>query len=199
MNNDFFKAVKERRSFYAINKEVGISDEKIQELVEEAVKYSPSAFNSQSARAVVLLSANHDKIWDITMESLHKIVPADKFASTEERINSFKNGYGTILFFEDAKIIENFQEQFASYKDNFPNWSQQSSGMLQYVVWTALEAEGLGASLQHYNNLIETEVKAAWQIPATWQLISQMPFGKPFANPNDKEFAPIEDRVKIIK
>ena len=30
--------------------------------------------------------------------------------------------------------------------------------MLQLVVWTALEAEGLGATLQHYNPLIDDEV-----------------------------------------
>lgn len=30
----------------------------------------------------------------------------------------------------------------------FPVWSQHQTGMLQYIVWTALEKEGLGASLQ---------------------------------------------------
>lgn len=30
----------------------------------------------------------------------------------------------------------------------FPVWSLHQTGMLQYIVWTALEKEGLGASLQ---------------------------------------------------
>ena len=36
----------------------------------------------------------------------------------------------------------------------FPAWSLHQSGMLQYIVWTALEKEGLGASLQVCFNLL---------------------------------------------
>lgn len=71
--------------------------------------------------------------------------------------------------------------------------------MLQYVIWTALELEGLGASLQHYNPLIDEEVKKEWQIPSNWKLIAQMPFGKPTAEAGAKEFQPLEDRVKVFK
>lgn len=51
--------------------------------------------------------------------------------------------------------------------------------MLQLFVWTALENEGLDASLQHYNPIIDEEVKKQWNIPESWKLIVQMPFGKP--------------------
>ncbi|MFB6801209.1 hypothetical protein ACFCVU_08340 [Peribacillus butanolivorans] len=30
-----------------------------------------------------------------------------------------------------------------------------------------------------------------------WKLIAPMPFGKPTADPGDKTFSPLEDRVKI--
>ena len=86
-------------------------------------------------------------------------MPAEKFSSTEEKINSFDAGYGTILFFEDNSIVEYLQKEFPTYKDNFPIWSQHTSGMHQFVIWTALESEGYGASLQHYNELIEEDVK----------------------------------------
>jgi len=199
MSKDFNSSIQERRSIYAISKESPISDDRIKEVVEFAVKYTPSAFNSQSARVVVLLGEKHNKVWDITMETLRKIVPAENFSSTEDKINSFKSGYGTVLFFEDQSVIEGLQKQFALYKDNFPVWSQQSSGMLQLVVWTSLENEGLGASLQHYNPLIDEEVKKEWNIPENWKLIGQMPFGKPAAPAGDKQFNPIEDRVKFFK
>lgn len=199
MTKDFYIGVKERRSIYGISKETTISDEGIQQIVEEAIKYTPSAFNSQSARVVVLFGENHDKLWDITKESLRRIVPEDKFASTEEKIDSFRSGYGTVLFFEDISVVEALQQKFAAYKDNFPIWSQQSSGMFQYIVWTSLEIEGLGASLQHYNELIEDEVKKQWDIPNKWKLIAQMPFGKPTAPAGDKEFMPLEERVKVFK
>ena len=199
MAKDFYTAVADRRTFYGISKESAVSDERIKEIIEHAVKHTPSSFNSQSARVVLLLGENHNKLWDITKENLRKIVPADKFSSTENKINSFRNGYGTILFFEDTSVIESLQQQFALYKDNFPIWSQQSSGMHQYVIWTALEIKGFGVSLQHYNELIEADVKKEWSIPDNWKLIAQMPFGKPTAQPDEKQFQPLENRVKIFK
>lgn len=199
MNKDFYSAVADRRTFYGISKEVVASDERIKEVIEYAVKHTPSAFNSQSARVVLLLEKHHDKLWDIAKEALRKIVPADQFGSTEDKINSFCNGYGTVLFFEDNSVIESLQKQFATYKDNFPIWSQQSSGMHQYVIWTSLEIEGLGVSLQHYNELIEADVKTEWSIPSEWKLIGQMPFGQPTAQPDEKQFNPLEERIKIFK
>lgn len=199
MSKDFLTAVADRRTFYGISKEAMVSDDRIKEIIDHAVKHTPSAFNSQSARVVLLLGNHHDKLWDITKEALRKIVPADKFSSTEEKINSFRNGYGTVLFFEDTSVVESLQKQFALYKDNFPVWSEQASGMHQFVIWTALEVEGFGASLQHYNELIETDVKKEWSIPNNWKLIAQMPFGKPTAEPDQKQFQPLENRVKVFK
>lgn len=199
MTKDFYTAIKERRSIYGINKNITLSDEKIQEVIEYAVKHTPTAFNSQSGRVIVLFGENHNKLWDITKEALRKIVPEDKFQSTEEKINSFAMGYGTVLFFEDSSIVEALQQRFPLYKDNFSIWSQQSNGMLQYIIWTSLENEGLGASLQHYNEIIDEDIRKEWDIPHNWKLIAQMPFGKPTAAPAEKEFMPLEERVKVFK
>ena len=190
--------VENRRSYYAIDKKSPVSDQEIREIIEHAVKYVPSAFNSQSARVVLLLGENHDKLWEITRETLRKIVPSDSFASTDAKIDGFKNGYGTIMFFEDQTVIEGLQEQFSLYKDVFPVWSLQSSGMLQYTIWVTIEAAGLGASLQHYNPLIDDEVKAAWNLPEKWRLLAQMPFGTPVSEPGDKDFLPLDDRFKVF-
>lgn len=199
MNKDFYEVIKNRRSIYGISKETVVSDERIEEIINYAVKHVPSSFNSQSGRVVLLLGENHNKLWDITKETLRKIVPEDSFAQTEAKINSFRSGYGSILYFEDQSVIEGLQEKFALYKDNFPIWSLQSSGMLQFAIWSALEAEGLGASLQHYNPLIDDEVKKQWSIPDTWKLLAQMPFGKPTAPAGEKQFMPLEERVRIFK
>ncbi|MFE7377311.1 nitroreductase family protein [Bacillus cereus] len=199
MTKDFYTALKERRTYYGINKEVKVSDEKIKEIVEFAVKHTPSAFNSQTARLVVLFGEAHDKLWDITTETLRKVVGDGDFSGTQQKMDSFKAGYGTILFFEDEAIVKSLQEKFAAYAENFPIWSHQASGMHQLVVWTGLEAEGLGASLQHYNPLIDDEVKQEWNVPANWKLIAQMPFGNPTAAPGEKEFQPLEERVKFHK
>ena len=199
MTQDFYNALKERRSYYGINKEVQVSDERIKEIVEFAVKYTPSAFNSQTARLVVLTGQAHDKLWNITTETLRKVVGEGDFEGTQQKMDSFKAGYGTVLFFEDEVVVKSLQEQFALYADKFPIWSNQASGMHQLVVWTALETEGLGASLQHYNPLIDDEVKQEWNIPGSWKLIAQMPFGHPTSSPGEKEFQALEDRVKFYK
>lgn len=196
---DFYSAVEARRTIYGISSEAVVSNERINEVINHAVKHTPSAFNSQSARVVVLLGEQHTKFWNITTETLRKMVPVDQFGATEEKMNAFGSGYGTVLFFEDNSVIETLQEQFATYKDNFPIWSQHSSGMLQYVIWTSLEIEGFGASLQHYNPLIDDEVKKEWDLPSSWKLVAQMPFGKPTAPAGDKEFKPLEERVKVFK
>lgn len=198
MSKEFNQVVANRRSIYAIGKESPVSKDEIQQIVEHSVKYVPSSFNSQSGRVVVLFEDQHDRLWDITKEVLRKIVPEENFASTEEKLNSFRNGYGSVLFFEDQAVVEDLQEQFALYADNFPIWSLQSSGMLQFTIWSALEAAGLGASLQHYNPLIDELVKSEWKLPDKWKLLAQMPFGKPLAPAQEKSFAPLEDRVKIF-
>ncbi len=200
MAKDFFTALKDRRSYYGISKEQVISDQRIQEIVEEAVKYTPTSFNSQTSRAVVLLGEHHEKIWNITEDILREVVGnEEQFKSTAEKMNGFRSGYGTVLFFEDNNVVAGLQQQFEAYADNFPIWSNQSNGMLQLVVWTALEQEGLGASLQHYNPLIDEKVKNEWNIPEHWKLIAEMPFGKPTFQPGEKEFQPVEERVKTFK
>ncbi|WP_100401831.1 nitroreductase family protein [Bacillus sp. FJAT-42315] len=196
---NFYSAVETRRSIYAISKEQTVSDERIQEVVEFAVKHAPTAFNSQSGRTIVLLGQQHDELWDLTKDTLREIVPANQFGPTEEKMEMFKAGYGTILFFEDEAVVKGLQESFPTYADNFPLWSMQSSGMLQYIVWTALEQEGFGATLQHYNPLIDEKVRAKWNVPGNWKLMSQMPFGKPVAPAGDKEFQPMNERVKVFK
>ncbi len=197
--HEFLAAVKHRRSIYAIGNAIEVSEQRIEEVVGEAVLHTPSAFNSQSARVVILFKDKHVRLWNLTEEILRGIVPADQFSSTEQRMQSFRSGYGTILFYEDQTVIEGLQQKFATYKDNFPIWSQQSNGMLQYVIWTALELEGLGASLQHYNPLIDDKVRSEWGLPQEWKLIAQMPFGHPEQAPGEKQFEPLEKRLRVIR
>ena len=200
MEKSIFAAVKTRRTHYAISKDPVITEDQIQEIVSEAVKHTPSAFNSQSARVVVLFGEHHNRLWDIIKAELKKIAPTESFQATEDKINgAFRSGYGSILYFEDMSVVEGLQKKFPLYKDAFPMFSHHSAGMLQFVVWAALSEQGLGASLQHYNPVVDHAVKAEWNLPDSWKLLAQMPFGKPVAAPGEKTFQPIEERVKVFK
>lgn len=196
--NTFLKSIQNRRSIYNISNASALSVAQLQELVETAVTHVPSAFNSQTSRVILLTGKSHKKLWDIALNTLKTVVPAANFKPTQEKIASFAAGYGTILYFEEQDTIQSLQQQFALYADNFPVWSQQSAGMLQLAVWTALEQEGLGASLQHYNPLIDIPVAEAFDVPASWKLIAQMPFGKPGAPAGEKTFLPVAQRVHVL-
>lgn len=198
MKRDFKEAIKHRRSYYSIDNKVTISDKEIREIVEFAVLHVPSAFNSQSTRVVLLLGEHHKKLWSITKETLRKIVPPANFIVTENKIDtSFAAGYGTILFYEDEEVIEGLQKSFPLYSENFPIFSQQTNAMHQFAIWTMLEDAGLGASLQHYNPLIDNEVAQTWNISPKWKLIAQMPFGNPTGEANKKDFLPLDNRVIV--
>jgi hypothetical protein len=147
---------------------------------------------------VTLFGAESDKLWNITKEELRKIVPAENFAQTEAKLDSFAAGAGTVLFFEDQDVVKGLQEQFPLYADNFPVWSEQASGMAQLAVWTALSEAGIGASLQHYKPVIDASVEASWNIPATWKLRAQMPFGSHEAEIGEKAFMDDAERFKVF-
>jgi len=110
----------------------------------------------------------------------------------------FKGAAGSVLFFEDTTVVEGMQAKFAIYADRFPGWSTQSSGMAQHALWVALEAEGLGANLQHYNPLVDAKVAETWNLPATWKLNAQLVFGGRAGEPGEKTFAPIEEKFKAF-
>jgi predicted oxidoreductase (fatty acid repression mutant protein) len=84
------------------------------------------------------------------------------------------------------------QEKFALYADRFPVWAGHSDAMHQFAIWTALEAEGLGCSLQHYNPLIDEKVRSAWGVSAEWELSAQLVFGAPVGDAGAKAFLPVE-------
>ncbi len=186
-----------RRSQYALGKNLPLSENEVLEIIDNAVKYSPSAFNSQTAHAVVLLGDNHQKLWDITFEELGKFLPnEDAKTATKAKLDGFAAAYGTILFFEDHDVVKGLQEQFPSYADNFPLWSEQSTGIASFAVWNALAEAGVGANIQHYNPVIDERVAKEWNIPTNLVLRAQMPFGEIVGEP-----APIErkSRLRVVK
>ena len=77
-------------------------------------------------------------------------------------------------------------------------WSNEQSGMLQLAVWTMLSENNMGASLQHYNPLIDEDVKKVFDLPSKWVLMAQMPFGVSLEEPTEKEKLPKEITLKTI-
>lgn len=197
MNHAFIDTLKQRRTQYALGRNLSASREELTALIQAAIKQAPSSFNSQSSRAVILFGAESQKVWQIAVDEVRKVAPAEGFEKTEAKLNSFAAGVGTVLFYEDQDVVRSLQEKFALYADNFPVWSEHSSGMAQLAVWTALATNDVGASLQHYNPLIDAAVAAEWNVPASWKLRAQMPFGSNEGAFGEKAFMDDAERFRV--
>lgn len=198
MSNSVINDLKKRRSIYALGENVKQSPAELATVIKDAIKHSPTAFNSQTVRAVILFGDKSNKVWDIVEKRLESEVPNEEaFKKTQEKIATFRAGFGTILYFTDTDVVKNLEENFPLYAVNFQDWSEQAIGGAQQAVWVALANEGVGASLQHYNPLIDELIAKEFNIPANWKLRAQMPFGSIEAPAGEKEFMADEDRFRV--
>ncbi len=186
-----YESLKKRRTYYGLNKELPVSVEEVKKTVEEVTRLVPDAFDMKSARVVTVFGEKQDELWNRIFEVFGGNVP-------REKIDGFKAAAGTVLYFYDEDVIKALQEKFSLYADNFPVWANQANGMLQISIWTALRDLGIGANLQHYNPVIDDAVKQMLNLPNSWKLIAQMPFGGIVAKPDAKATENIENRVKFF-
>lgn len=198
MASAYLKAIAGRRSIYALSKESTISNERIREILTETIKHSPSSFNNQAQRAVLLVGAEHDKLWAMAEETVKTKLGDQAYQGLKPRIDGYKSGYGTVMWFEDAATLQPFKDKNPSFP--FDDWARHSQGMVQIHTWDALELEGLGANLQHYNFLpnFTADVLKTWNLPDTWDMHAQLVFGKPVAPPKEKEFDQVEGKRLLV-
>ena len=189
--------LRNRRTQYALGRNVNISRAELGSLIRETIKWTPSAFNSQSSRALILWGDQSTKLWELVKSELARKVSDTAANQAEAKLKGFAAGIGTILFFEDQATVKDLQQRFPLYAENFPAWSEQAGGMAQFAVWTALSQVGLGASLQHYNPIVDAAVAATWRVPDAWKLRAQMPFGSNEAKPLEKTF--IDDGLRFLE
>ena len=173
----FIDQLKKRRSIYALGKRVHYSQAYLCEIIQEAVRSCPSAYDSQSTRIAVLFADSHHQFWEIVKQVQRQHVPEHIYEGVELKLNQCAEAYGTILFYEDQSVIQQLQKKMPLNSEDFPAWSEQTSGMAQFAVWATLADSGLGASLQHYNPLINEKVAEHFDIDKNWLLRAQLCFG----------------------
>ena len=115
------ESLQQRRSVYGLKKELPVSMEAIRQLVTETTELVPDAFNMHSQRVVLALGGRHDALWDAVYDAFGGKV-------AREKIDSFKAGAGTVLYFIDTDVVKSLQDKFPLYAANFPIWAQQSNG-----------------------------------------------------------------------
>ena len=97
--DDFIKAIQHRRTVYPLNDKSPVSDARIEEIVKGVMITTPSSFNTQSGRVVVLLGEQHKKLWDIIREHALPLLQhagEDVVKMMEQRFAMFKAAYGSV-------------------------------------------------------------------------------------------------------
>lgn len=207
--NSFYQAIEKRRTYYNLTNKSTLSDAELKTLVETSIKYTPSSYNSQSSRAVLVIGEKNQQLWDAIWAAHVQITPPELKETFEGKFkNAYKAGYGTVVFFEDQAAIDQLVKNQPPVAPLAETWSETTTGMAQYIVWTALAQAGLGANLQHYSQFTPDNAKAVTDflgVPATWKPKAQMPFGVP-ADANapgvaewPKTFQPLEERVLVVQ
>ena len=110
MSSAYLSAVKARRTIYTLKNESTIDDKMIEKIISQAVLHTPSSFNSQSTRVIVLLKEEHKKLWDIAKDALKSVLSPEKYAATEQKLNNFQGAYGTVgclfLFLPTTPVVQ---------------------------------------------------------------------------------------------
>ena len=183
-------ALTTRRSVYKIGNTLPVDEAEVVRVVKETAALVPDAFDMKSQRVVLALGDRHDALWDAIYDAFGGKV-------AREKIDDFKAGYGTVLYFYDAAVVRSMQEKFTLYAANFPVWAQQANGMLQLAVWAGFAELGVGANIQHYNPVIDEAVRTLFGLPGNYVLVAQMPFGGIVEPPARKAGEDISLRVRV--
>lgn len=167
-----------RHSQYDLTSSLPASPEEVERLLGDILLTTPSAFNSQPVRMVLLTGAAHRRHWDLIKELLIAKIGEERYGGgTAAKIKGFRDAAGTVLFFDDEEVTRGLQEKFPRYAANFPRWADQVQGSHQYAAWLGLTELGFGANLQHYNGLDDDRVRRDAGVPESCRFVAQLVFG----------------------
>lgn len=185
----YLRAIESRRTIYNLAPQLplDVTIQDVQSAVQDIIKNTPTALNSQENRAIILTGAAHKKVWDAVIKSIDGVDGKKRPTSARDE------AYGCVIFMTNQSTIKKFQEDYPFAKDAFPVAALNTTGAAQINSWTVLETLGLGCHLQHYNDAIRAALPA--DIPADWTVNSQLCFGLPISPAGEKAF--IDNPVKI--
>jgi uncharacterized protein len=93
----FLAACKARRTCFQLARCPTTPNKEILNIVNEAILHTPSAFNSQNTRVLVLLGLEHENLWkEIAKPILKTLAPEQAWPMTEKKLEGFANAHGTV-------------------------------------------------------------------------------------------------------
>ncbi|KAJ5486509.1 hypothetical protein N7530_000809 [Penicillium desertorum] len=196
MAEQYVQLIRQRRTYYSLSDTSPIPDHQIIQTVQDVMRYSPSSLNGRTSRVVVLLVDAHRKLWDMALNILRCVLPAEKWIIYEKKLNDRKAAYGTLLLYEDRTVLHSLETRVPLFASHINQFSEHNHAILAFNLWTALEMDGFGANLQHFNPYLDATIAAEWKLPPHWTLKAQLVFGTPTAGPDpNKEYGNVAERV----
>lgn len=137
------ESLEKRRSYYSIGKELPVSEAQVTALVEKLAELVPDAFNMKSSRVVVALGEKQDMLWNTVYDAFGGKV-------AREKIDSFRAGAGTVLYFYDEAVVQALQAQFPLYAATSPAGRSSPAACFSSVFGAAFGswAWGVATALQ---------------------------------------------------
>lgn len=195
----FKQVIKDRRSIYALGNNSEHSIDEIVASIREVQKDVPTAFNSQTTRLVILNGEANTKFWDLILDVQKNVLDQASWDFMSPIMMGAKNGIGTVLFFEDRDAVATMPTQ----GERTEAYKQNNSANSQFAVWLALAEMNLGGSLQHFNvgyeQGFDKAIREMFDLPDSYELIAQMPFGSIEQEAAEKEYIDTDVQVQLIK
>lgn len=197
---NFKELTTERISQYNLGSDVTHTAEEIHEYITHIVQESPSSGNSQTSRVVVVTGDKKQELWDTIAEAQRSILSGGMLDWFNGVYEGAVNGFGTVLFFEDREAVDAMNAGSQTRREYY---KEQNAAITEYAVWLGLTELGYGASLQHFNigyeQGFDKAIKEVLDLPMTWELNAQMPFGNVVEPGERKERMNPAEQVRLIK
>ncbi|KIM99156.1 hypothetical protein OIDMADRAFT_127501 [Oidiodendron maius Zn] len=203
--DQWLAAAKYRRTVYGLKDTSPVPDSRIEEIVEQVISFSPSAYNTQPGRITLVLGQKHKDLWDAIIavaEPILKAAGPGVWDAMGPAFQAFRNAYGSVLFWVRGESIRDAQGQHKSAAHMFDQFGEHQSGMAQILIWTALELEGFGANLQHMASIppVEDAIRKFVGVSDDYSLKANMNFGE-LAQPHPEvpQKLPINETLTVLK
>jgi hypothetical protein len=143
----------------------------------DAIQHTPAAYNLPPWR-IVLVHERRDALWAEIAQGFRETLADDRLDRYLDRLHGFASGIAVALIFEDRTVARALKEDRGASSEIAGAFVQQALGMVQLALWLAVTAEGLVASLQHWDHLVGPRLARFAGLPETEHaLAAVMPIG----------------------
>jgi uncharacterized protein len=167
--------MQQRRSIRRLQS--GSFTDEMRDRLFEAVRLTPSSYNLPPWR-VVLVHERRQELWDEIELGFRETLSGEQLERYLNRLNGFRDGVAVALVFVDRDVERVLHEEKGLSPEVAQSFVLQALGMVQYGLWLTLTAEGLVASLQHWDHLVGPRLARFAGLPEeTFGLVATIPIG----------------------